>query len=173
MLTENRSLSRASGPGQSLVEFALTAPLLVLIVVSVIELGILFAVVIGLSGSAREAARAGAVFRSTGTALLSVNAAALTSIDSARLVSMSTTISDTLSPIIAPSTLTVTVGYPPYGASVSDPLPAALKADPYRAGDTISVTLQHSHRIFWGLFGPRDLLLQASSTAKIEPGGVK
>jgi hypothetical protein len=31
--------------------------------------------------------------------------------------------------------------------------------------------VQHRHNVLWGLLGSRDLVLRASSAARIEPGG--
>jgi hypothetical protein len=164
---------RATGQAQSMVEFALTAPLLLMLVVGIIELGILFALQIGLANSAREGARAAAVYRYTGAAPLSGDSAAVTTIDSARQLSMSEAITETLSPLVPSGSLTVTVSYPPFGLGVPSPLPAELAADPYRAGDTISVTLEYRHTLFWGILGERDLLLQAAGAARIEPGAAR
>ena len=70
--------------GQSLAEFALIAPLLVVVLFGIVELGILLNVYIGMTNSAREAARAGAIFQYTGAAPLSGDTSAVGSIDTAR-----------------------------------------------------------------------------------------
>src|SRR5687767_5411716 len=49
--------------GQSLVEFALIAPLLFAFLFILIELGIIFSIYIGLTNSAREAARFGSTYQ--------------------------------------------------------------------------------------------------------------
>lgn len=164
---------RATGQAQSMVEFALTAPLLLMLLVGIIELGILFALQVGLANSAREGARAAAVYRYTGVAPLSGDSGAVATIDTARQLSMSEAITETLSPLTATGALTVTVSYPPFTPNVPSPLPAQLAADPYRAGDTISVTLEYEHTLFWGIFGERDLLLRAAGAARIEPGAAR
>ncbi len=69
--------------GQSLVEFALIAPLLVALIVGIIELGILFSVYVGLTNSAREGARAGAIYQA-GRTPTNGDAAAVAAIDAAR-----------------------------------------------------------------------------------------
>jgi hypothetical protein len=158
---------------QSMVEFALTAPLLLMLVVGIIELGILFALQIGLANSAREGARAASVYRYTGVAPFTGDSSAVTTIDAARQLSMSEAITETLSPLTPTGSLTVTVSYPPFGLGVPSPLPAELAANPYRAGETISVTLEYQHTLFWGIFGERDLLLKAAGAARIEPGAAR
>jgi Flp pilus assembly protein TadG len=150
--------------GQSLTEFALTAPLLVAIIVGVIEIGILFSIYVGLANSAREAARAASVYQYTGTAPVSSDTSAVPTIDAGRALALSTTISETLNPIIAPEALTVVPAYLP---------PTPVAANPYRAGDTISVTLEMSHTLLWGVLGDNAITLRAQSAARIEPGSAR
>jgi Flp pilus assembly protein TadG len=158
-----------------MVEFALTAPLFVMLVFGIIELGILFSVYVGLTNSAREASRAAAVYRWDGATPISTDATGINTIDTARLAAFTDTLSATMNPIIATSAVTVEVAYlPAPGRAYQQPAGAALPYDlsnPLRAGDTVSVTLQHSHRLFFGVLGPRDLLIRASGAARIEPGG--
>jgi hypothetical protein len=166
-----------SRPAQSLVEFALTMPFLVAIVFGIIELGILFSVYVGLTNSAREATRAAAIYRYPEDTPLSTDYVAVNTIDGGRLVAFTTALSETMNPIVASDSVTVTLAYlPAPGAVYQQPAgvtePFAL-ANPLRAGDTISATLQHSHQLFWGIFGPANVLIQASSAARIEPGGAE
>lgn len=151
---------------QSLVEFALTAPLLVLIVVSVIELGIMFSIYTGLTNTAREAARSAAVYRYSGAMPTNASTAQVAGIDAQRRLAMSSALTATLNPIIRSAGVTMTVAYIPERNTT-----ALLAENPLRAGDTVSVTLQYSHRLLWGLFGPRDLMLQTTTAARLEPGG--
>lgn len=153
---------RRRAGGQSLAEFALAAPVLVLILFGIIELGILLNVYIGLTNSAREAARAGAIFRYTGSPPLSSDPSAATTIDAARQTYVSSVISETLNPIIDPTTINVTTSYTPT---------AALDTNPYRAGDTLAVSITHPHPLFFGILGPQQITLKASSAMRIEPGG--
>src|SRR4051794_39614474 len=100
--------------GQSLVEFALMLPLLVMFLFGIVELGILFNVYIGMTNMAREGARAGSIYQYTGTAPTnsgSIDAQAAP-IDQQRLLYVSSILTDTINPIISPTTLTVTVTYP-------------------------------------------------------------
>lgn len=168
---------RAARSAQSMVEFALVAPLLVAIVLGMIELGIVFSAYVGLTNSAREAARAASVYRYADATPLSTDPVAVNTVDAGRLVAFTSSLSETLNPLIASQPLTVTIAYlPAPGAVYQQPTgverPFSL-SNPLRAGDTISVTLQHSRRLFWGVLGPTDLLIQASSAARIEPGGAR
>jgi Flp pilus assembly protein TadG len=163
--------------GQSLVEFALTAPLLVAIVLGIVELGIVFSIYVGLTNSAREAARAASVYRYPDETPLSTDYTAVNTIDAGRLGLFTSTLTETMNPIVAADPFTVTVAYlPAPGAEYTTPSGASAAYDisnPLRSGDTISVTLEQNHRLFWGLFGPSDLLIQASGAARIEPGGAQ
>jgi Flp pilus assembly protein TadG len=147
--------------GQSLVEFALILPLLVLVLFGIIELGIVLNLYIGMTNSAREAARAGAVYQYTGAAPLNTQPIdqQAAPIDLQRTQYVSSIITGTINPIIVPTTLTVTVSYP-----TSPP------SDPYRAGDTINVQLAYDHQLFFGILGPRKITLKATSAMRIEPG---
>jgi Flp pilus assembly protein TadG len=151
-------------PAQSLVEFALIVPLLVAVIFGIIELGILFSVYIGLTNSAREAARAGSVYQYTGAAPLSGDPSAQATIDAERALYISQIITDTISPLIDPTTeLATTVTY----TTVLTQLPENV----YRAGDTITVELEHDHPLFFGLLGPQTIHVRATSSMRIEPGG--
>lgn len=172
-MATTRSTTRK--PGQSLVEFALTAPLFVLIVFGIIELGIVFSVYVGLTNSAREAARAAAIYKFPGATPLSTDATGVNIVDAGRLLEFSEALTATMNPIVAVSAVTPTVAYVAApGRAYTQPSGALLPYDvgnPLRAGDTVSVTLQHRHRLFFGVFGARDLLIQTSAAARIEPGG--
>lgn len=163
-----RSNTIQAKPAQSMVEFALVAPLLVLIVFGIIELGILFSVYVGLSNTAREAARAGVVYRFPGAMPTNSNTAQVATIDAARQISMTQALTTSLNPIVPSTAVTMTVAYLPERNTQ-----ALLAMNPLRSGDTVSVTLQYRHLLFWGVFGPRDLLITASSAARMEPGGAK
>ncbi|TJX14162.1 pilus assembly protein [Tissierella creatinini] len=64
---------RKNEKGQSLVEFALVLPLLILIVVGIIEFGWLFNGKITLTSAAREGARVAAILKDETTATSAVN----------------------------------------------------------------------------------------------------
>jgi Flp pilus assembly protein TadG len=153
--------------GQSMVEFALIVPLLLMLIFGVIELGIMFSVYVGLTNSAREAAREGAIYLYTGTSL-TWNTGNINSnnaiVDTERLKALSQVITSTMNPLVDPvAALTRTVTYTP-STSLAE----------YRAGDTINVQLEHDHPLFFGLFGTnRKITIKATSAMKIEPGAGK
>jgi hypothetical protein len=151
---------------QSMVEFALILPLLIAFVFGIIELGILFSVYVGMTNSAREAARAGSVYQYTGAAPLTGDLTIQPIIDSERKVYISQIITDTISPMINPTTqLTTTVSY--------TTLLTTLPENSYRAGDTVNVQLEHDQPLFFGLLGPQKIHMKATSSMRIEPGGIK
>lgn len=160
-----------------MVEFALTAPLLVLIIFGIIELGVLFSAYVGLTNSAREAARAAAVYRYPGATPYTTDVATVNTIDSARLTAFTTTLTNTMNPIISSEAISVTVSYlAEPGATYTTPAGASQAynvANPLRAGDTLSATLQYDQTLFWGLFGDRGITLTTTSAARIEPGGAQ
>jgi Flp pilus assembly protein TadG len=145
-----------------MVEFALVAPLLVLLLIGIIELGIVVSVYIGITNSAREAARAASVFQYRGSAPLSGDTAAVAAIDGARQLYMSGVLTSTLNPIISPSDLTVSVSYTPT---------VALATNAYRAGDTVAVQLQVNRTLLFGMLGQKTITLRANSAMRVEPGG--
>lgn len=147
--------------GQSMVEFALLLPLLSAILFGIIEISIVLTAYVGMTDSAREAARAGSIYQETAplTALSDVAA-----MDSRRQQSVSSVITDTLSPIINTSLLTTTLSYTPT---------VPLESNLYRGGDTINVHMTYTHNLFFGMLGSRQINLQATSTMRIEPGGVR
>jgi hypothetical protein len=150
--------------GQSMVEFALILPLLIAFVFGIIELGILFSVYVGMTNSAREAARAGSVYQYTGAAPLTGDSTIQPTIDAERKQYISQVITDTISPMINPTTqLTTTVSY--------TTLLTTLPENAYRAGDTVNVQLEHDQPLFIGLLGPKKIHIRATSSMRIEPGG--
>jgi len=145
-----------------MVEFALILPLLVAVLFGIIELGILINVYVGMTNSAREAARAGSVYQESAPLLTTADA---TAADTRRLQYISQVITSTISPMINPVTdLNVTVSYTPT---------TALDTNLYRAGDTVSVQLRHDHQLFFGMLGHGQITLKASSAMRIEPGGTQ
>jgi hypothetical protein len=158
----------AGNKAQSLTEFALIAPLLIGLLVGIIELGIVFAIYTGLSNTAREAARAGAVYQFPGPLPQTGESGAVTGIDAARELFLGQAISMTISPMLSMERITRTVSYEPARTTVSE-----REVNPLRAGDTILVRLEHRHNLFWGLFGIHEVVLSARSAHRIEPGGAQ
>jgi hypothetical protein len=162
-MQQHQTVRRHHG-GQSMVEFALILPLLIAFVFGIIELGILFSVYVGMTNSAREAARAGSVYQYTGAAPLSGDSTIQATIDSEREQYISQIITDTISPMINPTTqLTTTVSY--------TTLLTTLPENTYRAGDTVNVQLEHDQPLFFGLLGSKKIHMRATSSMRIEPGG--
>ena len=148
---------------QSMVEFALIVPLLLVLMFGIIELGIMFSVYIGMTNSAREGARAGSVYQYEGTPFTENSVANIKTVDDERLTYLSQVITDTINPLVDPTTqLTQTVTYSP-----TTPL------TPYRTADTINVQLEHDHPLFFGLFGDQKITIRATSAMRIEPGATK
>ena len=163
---EQHQKVRRHHSGQSMVEFALILPLLIAFLFGIIELGILFSVYVGMTNSAREAARAGSVYQYTGAAPLTGDSTIQPMIDSARKLYISQIITDTISPMINPTTqLTTTVSY--------TTLLTTLPENSYRAGDTVNVQLEHDQPLFFGLLGPKNIHMRATSSMRIEPGGIR
>jgi Flp pilus assembly protein TadG len=152
---------------QSMVEFALIVPLLLMLMFGIIELGIMFSIYIGMTNSAREAARAGAIYQHTGTPYLSSDPGATAAIDAARKQYISQVLTDTLNPMIDSKTVTVTVTYT--GTSVLDPEAPSV----YRSGDYVEVSLSHDHPLFFGVLGPQKITIRATSAMRIEPGDAR
>jgi len=154
---------RRRDSGQSLVEFALILPLLIAFIFGIIELGILFSVYVGMTNSAREAARAGSVYQYTGDVPQTGDPTIKATIDGQRQQYISQIITDTINPLIDPVTqLKVTFSY-----TQTTGLPENI----YRAGDTIAVQLDHDQPLFFGLLGPKKIHMRAISSMRIEPGG--
>jgi hypothetical protein len=149
--------------GQSLVEFALIAPLLFAMMFILVELGIIFSIYVGLTNSAREGARAGVAYQYVQTSPASTPAT--NTVDADRAVLMDVAIANTLNPIIRVDGIddlgTVAQRY-------TYPEPAQNN---YRYGDIVRVTLTYSHSLFFGLLGPSNISLTAQSEMRLEPGG--
>jgi hypothetical protein len=149
---------------QSMVEFALIVPLLLILMFGVIELGIMFSIYVGMTNSAREAARAGAIYQHTGTPYNSLDPGVTAAIDAERQQYVSQIITDTLNPMVDPTTVQVTITYTSTSVLSSD------MQSVYRSGDMMNVLLVHDHPFFFGLFGQQKITIKGSSTMRIEPG---
>jgi Flp pilus assembly protein TadG len=155
--------------GQSLVEFALIAPLLFAMLFILVELGIVFSIYIGLTNSAREAARAGSVYQypnpETLTTDTMTSAAAQQLVDTAREAYIDQAIELTRNPIIDVTSASQLYDGDPY---TYDP---NTVSNIQRFGDKITVRLAYNHNLFFNLFGARTLRIRASSEMRLEPGG--
>lgn len=161
------STQRHQSAAQSTVEFALILPLLILLFFGLIELGILLNLYISITNSAREAARAGAIYQSnipppTSNSSITFDQAR-GQVDQQRRVSVHRVISDTINTLIDPTTqLTVTLNY-------AQPVPT--RQDIYRSNEALTVSVEHEHVLFFKILGPRTITLRATSAMRIEPGG--
>jgi Flp pilus assembly protein TadG len=149
--------------GQSLVEFALVAPLLFALMFVLVELGLIFSIYIGLTNSAREAARVGAAYQYSATNPTSTPSIA--TVDGGRAGAMNTAVMATLNPIINVSNVSQ-LG-PSYVYQ-----PATPTNNNYRYGDKVIVSLSYQHTLFFNLLGPQAIVIQASSEMRLEPGGL-
>jgi Flp pilus assembly protein TadG len=156
--------------GQSLVEFALIAPLLFAMLFIIVELGIVFSIYVGLTNSAREAARAGSVYQAanpptTSSSCTSSSNPATCSVDLERKTAMDQALLDTNNPIInitSPDELNPTNVRYTYQ-------PATPTRNSYRSGDMLIVNLQYQHNLFFNLLGPPSVTIRAHSEMRIEP----
>lgn len=155
--------------GQSLVEFALIAPLLFALMFILVELGIVFSIYVGLTNSAREAARVGVSFQYEAPSGATTTPA-YTDIDTQREAQMDGALRATLNPIIVYSDLNQLnpASGTRYSYSPNPPQPGNV----YRYGDLVVVTLRYNHGLFFNLLGPRSINIQSSSTMRLEPGGL-
>jgi Flp pilus assembly protein TadG len=125
-----------SQEGQSLVEFAVTLPLVLLLVLGTVDLGMGFKTYIVLTNAAREGVRSITIYPSDEASALS------------RIYAEATTIglSDDL---LAEEHYTV--GFSPDA--------------PYSAGDKVTVTVEHEYELLFGtLVGIPDIPFSASAT---------
>lgn len=153
--------------GQSLVEFALIAPLFFSLLFIIVELGIVFSVYIGLTNTAREAARAAAIYRYPATEDLNNQAftTARCTIDNARATVINQTVDATRNPIIGDaSAIARTITYP-------QACNVASGTSIYRYGENVTVQLTYTHGLFFNLIGSQ-LPITATSEMTLEPGGL-
>lgn len=158
---DGRDRKRAA---QSLVEFALIAPLFLAMLFIIIELGIVFSIYIGLTNAAREGARAGAVFHIDNPETYQNTAfvTARTAIDGQRATAVGSAINATNHPMVGALTPVITY----------NETSATNGTNIYRYGEKMTVTLSFNHTFFFGLFSSDTLTIQAHSEMVLEPGGL-
>lgn len=154
--------------GQSLVEFALIAPLLFALMFVLVELGIIFSIYIGLTNSAREAARAGSVYQYRQPDPNNPTTPSITTVDSERAAAMDTAMLNTLNPIIA---VTSVNDLNPLAGSRYTYTPSTPTLNNYRYGDKVTVTISYRHNLFFNLLSTSSIRINASSEMRLEPGG--
>jgi Flp pilus assembly protein TadG len=140
-------LTKANPPqGQSLIEFALLLPILVLIIFGVLELGRAFFAFIAISNAAREGARV-FTFRPDVTTTGNINTAVTTELGSSPLVDVSK---------IASIRIYCGSGYTEVTGN-NAALQACQKEQPVR------VTVTYNHALIFRLFFPATLTLRRSA----------
>jgi Flp pilus assembly protein TadG len=165
--------------GQSLVEFALIAPMLLALMFILVELGIVFSVYIGLTNSAREAARFGSTYQYSSAAAQVPGCAAhpatgdpdISLVDCERAAFMDQVVMDTKNVVINVSSA---VQLDPAGGGATDRYtydPATFQTS-YRYGSKLIVRLEYRHSLFFNLLGPAAITLKSQSTMRLEPGGL-
>ncbi len=165
--------------GQSLVEFALIAPLLFSLMFILVELGIVFSIYVGLTNSAREAARSGTLYQYSPVAPVvpgcptrpSAGDPSIDLVDCERAALMDAVIMDTRNPMLNIST---GADLEPAGGGANDRFlydPPTFP-DAYRYGTKLIVTLEYQHGLFFNLLGPQSITLSARSEMRLEPGGL-
>jgi Flp pilus assembly protein TadG len=154
--------------GQSLVEFALIAPLLFALMFILVELGIVFSIYIGLTNSAREAARAGSVYQYLQPDPTNPATPSVGTVDTQRAAAMDQALLGTLNPIISIGSIN---DLNPTSGSRYSYQPATPTLNSYRYGDKVTVRLSYNHNLFFNLFGSGSIRLNANSEMRLEPGG--
>ena len=131
--------------GQSMIEFALILPLMVLVIAGIFDLGRAFFAYVAISNAAREGARLDTFWPDT-TTIAEINTTVTTEIGSA------TTVDPTK---IASINIACGNAYTPVATD------AALKACPHE--QPIRVTVTYTHEFILRLFFPQPLILRRSA----------
>ena len=168
MIHCNNTRRRSPASGQALVEFALIAPVFFALLFIIIELGIVLSIYVGLTNTAREAARAGSMYQIDINTWVTNNPTIptppLTTVDGERETAMDQAIMARRHPMIQISTA-AGLGSPRYSYEPTTPA-----TNRYRYGDKVIVTLSYTHQFFFNLLGS-SITLSASSEMRLEPGG--
>jgi Flp pilus assembly protein TadG len=114
MTTGRRSHRIASEDGQTLVEFALVAPLLIVLLLGIVQGGVAFNHYLVVTDAARAGSREAIVARVSGVSVASIQQTALTAAGDLDAAQVGVTVSDPADPTLkaAGSAVTVTVTYP-------------------------------------------------------------
>jgi Flp pilus assembly protein TadG len=151
-VTEDRSQR-----GQALVEFALVLMFVILPFTFVLVDGALTLFTLAnVTNAAREGAHAGSIYQAStpGTAA---------TIDAARQAYMLQEAQAQLGPLVSFSQCATQIAYSPAAATVDNP---------YRELNTLTFNVQCPRKLLFGLVGTGVITLTASSSMRIEPGGV-
>jgi len=163
--TWQRPAPDRSESGQALVEFALVLLFVILPFTFVLVDGALTLFTLAnVSNAAREGARAGSIFQTTVAPSASQTFAdQVAMIDAARTTFLRQSAQQMLGPLVAFDQCTTTVAYSPATPVIGNP---------YRALDSITITLACPRRLLFGLVNAGSVTLTSQSTMRIEPGGV-
>ncbi len=156
--------------GQSLVEFALVLVFILLpVTIGIVDGSILFYKYVVVANTAREGARAGAIYQSS-IVSGSDTCSKVADVDAER---ESVIITDTM-PALAAPLVTIDdwdLSYDPDPPCLNPP--QCDLCDPYRSGNELTVTITHTHTTIVGfVIGLQEINLTASATMRIEPGGL-
>lgn len=154
-----------SEAGQALIEFALVLLLVILPFTFVlIDAAFMLFTLANVSNTAREGARAGAIYQTTTAPSPSQTFAdQVAAIDAARLAYMQQTTRQTLGPLVSFDQCALSVTYYPASPAIGNP---------YRALDDVRFTLACPRRLLFGLVDAGSVTLTSQATMRIEPGGV-
>lgn len=141
-----RAPERSFKRGQSLVEFALALPLLVLVVFGVLELGRVFFAFIAITNASREGARV-YTFWPDSTKIADITASVLNEVGSVPLVDETK--------IVLP--LVIQCGSSYSNVTTDAQLLACPKFEPIR------VTVTYNHTLIFELFFPKTVILRRSA----------
>jgi Flp pilus assembly protein TadG len=162
-----RSISapQLQAAGQAVVEFALVLLFVILPFTFVLVDGVMTLFTLAnVTNAAREGARSGSIYQTTTAPLPSQTFDdQVAMMDAARLTFVRQAIQQRLGPLVAFSQCTTTVSYTPATPVIGNP---------YRALDSINVTLACPRRLLFGLVGAGSVTLTSQATMRVEPGGV-
>jgi hypothetical protein len=164
-LATDNPAANSTEPGQALVEFALVLMFVILPFTFVLVDGamVLFTLA-NVSNAAREGARGGSIFQTTIAPTSDQTFAdQVALIDASRLTFVRQSTQQMLGPLVAFDQCATTVAYSPATPVIGNP---------YRALDSLTLTLACPRRLLFGLVSAGSVTLTSQSTMRIEPGGV-
>ena len=163
-------------PGQALVEFALVLVFVILPFMFVLVDGAMTLYTYSMvTNAAREGARAASIYQTTTSPSSGVTCDNLVAtIDSARLAYARQQMSFLVGNMVPLAQCSTNITYQPSNVCLHDPAwpddPSV--PNPYRELDSLRVDFQCPRSLFFGLIGTSQITLTATSTMRIEPGGV-
>ncbi len=166
----------SSESGQTLIEFALVLMFVILPFTFVLVDGAMTLFTLSnVNNAAREGARGGSIYQYPIEfgANVTFNTQVAT-MDSARRDFVQQQARSLLGPLVTFSQCTTTITYPQCtGPNCVDGRPDLPEiGNPYRALDSMTVTLACPRRLLFGLINAGTITLTSQSTMRIEPGGI-